>query len=77
MNNVENILDDNPPTKLQLTTYDQTISWEVNHSDLTTDELIEAFYNVLVAHTFHPLSIIESMKQFIDDKAPKDEGNFK
>ena len=43
MNNVKNIVDDNPPAKLQLTAYDQTISWEVNRSDLTTDELVEAF----------------------------------
>lgn len=77
MNNNKNIVNDNPPAKLQLTAYDQTISWEVNRSDLTTDELVEAFYNVLVAHTFNPLSIIESMKQFIDDNTPKDEGNFK
>lgn len=77
MNNYKNTLDDNPPAKLQLTAYDQTISWEVNRSDLTTDELVEAFYNILLAHTFNPLNIIESMKQFIDDNAPKDEGNFK
>ena len=58
---------DNAPATLSLELYGKKVTWEVNHSDLTTDELINAFYGMLITHGFMPQSIAESMNDLASE----------
>jgi hypothetical protein len=58
---------DNTPATLSLELYGKKVTWEVNHSDLTTDELINAFYGMLITHGFMPQSIAESMNDLASE----------
>lgn len=57
----------NTPATLSLELYGKKVTWEVNHSDLTTDELINAFYCMLITHGFMPQSIAESMSDLVSE----------
>jgi hypothetical protein len=58
---------DNTPATLSLELYGKKVTWEVNHSDLTTDELVNAFYGMLITHSFMPQSIAESMNDLASE----------
>ena len=57
----------NTPATLSLELYGKKVTWEVNHSDLTTDELVNAFYGMLITHGFMPQSIAESMNDLASE----------
>lgn len=57
----------NTPATLSLELYGKKVTWEVNHSDLTTDELVDAFYGMLITHGFMPQSIAESMNDLASE----------
>lgn len=57
------------PTKISITTYGETISWEVDHSDIDIYEAINGFVSCLLGATFHKDTILAGMKKFIEEDA--------
>jgi hypothetical protein len=55
-------------TKLSLETFGETISFETPEDDVTTKDLVEAFYQVMLGSTFGAECIINSMKEFIKER---------
>lgn len=58
---------DNTPATLTLELYGKKVTWETNHSDLTTDELVNAFYGMLITQGFFSQSIVESMDTLVSE----------
>ena len=53
-------------TKLSLTTYNETISWEVPEEDITATEIVNGFYRIMIGATFSHEVVLSAMKKFID-----------
>ena len=53
------------PTKLIVKTTDKTIEQDL-HWDVSTDEMLDAFYTAMIGVGFHPATIIGSMKEFVE-----------
>ena len=64
---------DNTPATFSLELYGKKVTWETDHSDLTTDELVNAFYGMLITHEFMPQSIAESMDELVSEIRNNDE----
>jgi len=58
---------DNTPATLSLELYGKKVTWETDHSDLATDELVNAFYGMLITHGFMSQSIAESMNDLASE----------
>ena len=54
-------------TKISITTYGETISWEVNHSDIDINEAINGFVSCLLGATFHKDTIKAGMHNYIEN----------
>lgn len=52
-------------TKIAITAYDETISWETPQEDCSIDQVVEGFYMLLRGVTFSDETIIEGFKRFI------------
>lgn len=64
---------DNPPATLSLELYGKKVTWETDHSDLDTDELVNAFYGMLITQGFFSQSIVESMDTLVSEMKEKDD----
>jgi hypothetical protein len=58
---------DNTPATLSLELYGKKVTWETDHSDLDTDELVNAFYGMLITQGFFSQSIVESMNDLVSE----------
>lgn len=58
---------DNTPATLSLMLYGKNVTVKIDHSDLTTDELVETFYGMLITHGFVSKSIVEAMNGFVSE----------
>lgn len=54
-------------TKLELTIGENKVSWENPSDELTVEDLVSAFYGLLVTHTYGPDSVIAGMENFTDE----------
>lgn len=54
-------------TKLELTIGDTKVSWEVPYIDARASDLIEAFAGLLVAQTFRQETIVNNMKEYVEE----------
>ena len=52
--------------KLSLTMNGNTVTFETPAWDLGADDLIEAFYGLMVAQTFSPNAVVNCIKYFFD-----------
>ena len=50
------------PFKVQITHYDEIITVEKDHSDITAEEAVRLCYRALIACEFHP----DNIKEFIN-----------
>lgn len=57
----------NTPATLSLELYGKKVTWETDHSDLNTDELVNAFYGMLITQGFFSQSIVESMNGLVSE----------
>lgn len=64
---------DNPPATLSLELYGKKVTWETDHSDLDTDELVNVFYGMLITQGFFSQSIVESMNTLVSEMKEKDD----
>lgn len=51
-------------TELTLKMGDKTLKFETPSSSLSVTDVIEAFYGLMIGHTYHPQSITRSMISF-------------
>ena len=49
------------------------MTFETPAWDLGADDLIEAFYGLMVAQTFSPNAVVNCMKDFVEDRLPEEE----
>ena len=56
-------------TKLSLEIDGEKISWEVPEEDLSTLELINGFYNIVLGQNFTKESILAGMATFINQES--------
>lgn len=53
--------------KLELTIGDTKVSWEVPYIDASASDLIEAFAGLLVAQTFQQRTIVNNMREYVEE----------
>lgn len=58
----------NPPSKLYLEMYNHKVSSEWTTSDVGADEIVFAFYGILVSQGFPESTIIATFRDFLDIK---------
>ena len=55
-------------TRLTLESYGNVYRFEADHCDSDMDEMLYAFYGLLTAATWSPITILQAMKQFADER---------
>lgn len=56
------------PSKITFENYGVRYTWETDHSDLTLDEVLDAFYKLLIAHGFNAEGALKSMKYYAEEE---------
>jgi len=59
--------------KLSLTMNGNTVTFESPAWDLGADDLVEAFYGLMVTQTFLPETAMRCMKEFAEEHLPEEE----
>ena len=54
--------------KITIENYGKKMSVETDHEDVSMDEYIDIFYGLLISATFHPDTILNGFKDFIEEK---------
>ena len=57
-----------PLTRLTLENYENKFSWETPYNDVGAEELINAFYSLMIGATFPEKTIIDVMAEFINER---------
>lgn len=57
------------PTKIIMSSYDTTVSWEVPYSDVSLDKMIDGIVGCLIGLTFQKESIINAFKEYAEENA--------
>ena len=57
------------PTKITMSSYDTTVSWEVNYSDVSIQKILEGVVSYLLGLTFSKEVILDGMKDYIEENA--------
>lgn len=57
----------NEPFKISISAYDTTASWEVDHSDVTIDDVIPGIVSCLIGISFTQEQIISAMRNYLDE----------
>ena len=55
-------------SKITMSSYDTTVSWEVDHDDVTTHEMLKGFVSCMIGLTFSKDSVIQAMKDYLEDE---------
>ena len=55
-------------TCLALESYGNVYRFEADHCDCDMEEMLYAFYGLLTAATWSPITILQEMKQFTDER---------
>jgi hypothetical protein len=58
---------DCPPTILEFKSHDAPISHIEMPWDASTNDVLTALYGAMIVSGFHPIDILETMKQFAED----------
>ena len=54
-------------TRLIYENNDNRFIWESPYSDVSMEDILNALYGILVADTWLPVTVIECMKDFVDE----------
>ena len=57
------------PTKITMTSYDTTVSWEIPDSDIDINRMMEGVASCLLALTFNKQTILSGMKKYLEENA--------
>jgi hypothetical protein len=60
-------MQENKFTRLTLEQSDKKITWEVPYEDATGEDLVQAFYSLMIGMTFLPTTVRQSMQEFVED----------
>ena len=55
-------------TRLTLESYGNVYRFEADHCDCDMEEMLYAFYGLLTAATWSPITILKAMKEFADER---------
>ena len=61
-------LDDNPPSKLTLTSYGKEVTFTWPGSDTNAREILDALVGLMVAQTFCEKSVERAMAEYLEDR---------
>lgn len=53
--------------EIKIKQYDTTITWEEASDDITSDELLNTFVNLMYALDYHPDSVIHSILELAEN----------
>lgn len=59
--------DKEPKTRLIFENYENRFIWESPYSDVTMDDILNAFYGMMIAATWQPETAISAMKDFAEE----------
>ena len=59
--------DDNVKTRLTFENYENRFVWESPYNDVTMDDILNAFYGMMVSATWQTETVISAMKDFVED----------
>ena len=54
--------------KITIENYGKKMSVETNNEDVSVEDYIEIFYGLLITATFHPITVLDGFKDFIESK---------
>lgn len=57
------------PTKITITSYDTTVSWEVPYSDIDINKVLDGVVSCLLGITFTKETILNGMKTYLEENA--------
>lgn len=60
-------------TRLTLECGDRKVSWEMPYTDITIEDLIDAFYSLCIGITFSPRTVEHWMKEWVEEHVQDDE----
>lgn len=66
-------MEEKAKTRLTFENYGAKYSWETPHNDVDIDDIINAFYGILIGATWQPVTIVEAFKDFVNDHDITDE----
>lgn len=58
---------ENSITKITYQNGDITVTWEQPYNDVPINEIIHGFYTCLIGSTYLPCTIIDAMKDFVEE----------
>lgn len=70
-------MNENESAKLTFECYGNKTVHDFGHEDLNMDEILHAFYGVLVAHTWLPSVVLHGMKEFAEEMLPITDPDYK
>lgn len=59
--------EDQVKTRIVIENDDNRFVWESPYADVTMDDMLNAFYGLLVGCTWLPYTVISSMKDFVEE----------
>jgi hypothetical protein len=54
--------------KITYQTEDSTVTWESPYIDVSMENILDGFYGLCVAQTWHPSTIISKVLEFAEDR---------
>jgi len=54
--------------KITIENYGKKMSVETDNEDVGIDEYMDIFYGLLISATFHPQTVLNGFKEFIESK---------
>ena len=54
--------------KLSLQTENSIVTWETPYFDASMEDILEGFYGLCVAQTWHPTTVISKMLEFAEER---------
>ena len=54
--------------KITIENYGKKMSVETDHEDVSMDEYMDMIFGLLVTATFHPQTVIDGFRSFVEEK---------
>lgn len=56
--------------RLSLTNYNRTHTFQSPYEDEPIEDIIHAFYSLMIGATWHPDTVIDAMRNFVEEHTP-------
>lgn len=54
--------------KMSISQHGKTFTWETDAWDCDMEDFLEAFYGMMIGATYHPETVLRSMKEFAEER---------